>query len=129
MHNLSYKFFLMVYNKSIKGQFIFYFISMKKQSVLIILAVVIIVLGVAVYVSMKKGSVAPLTVSESIEQGTGVAVSPYDFNASGCVGDAGDMAKLKEMCSASGGCDVLGETDPIQAALKFADAQKMYQCK
>ena len=100
--------------------------------IFIILAVLIIIVGGVVYFSNRQTlppSVdAPKNGNAISGQGTGVAVSPYDFNASGCVGDEGDLQALKGMCPAGGACNVMGESDPIQAALKFADAEKMYPC-
>ena len=93
-----------------------------KHTTIIVLTIVIVVAGWLVYTLTQNSS--------TDTQGTGVAVSPYDFDASGCVGDAEDLAKLQELCpSEGGGCDVLGETDAIQAALKFAEASNTYPCQ
>lgn len=93
-----------------------------KHTAVIVLTIIIIVAGWLVYTLTQNSS--PDT------GGTGVAVSPYDFDASGCVGDAGDLAELQTLCPSEGGaCNVLGETDAIQAALKFAEASNTYPCQ
>ncbi|MAF80083.1 hypothetical protein CL629_03335 [bacterium] len=94
-----------------------------KQGVIIILAIAILVIGGALWLNLQPSE------DGNVPTGGGTAVSPYDFNASGCVGDAGDLAELQVLCPSDGsGCDVLGETDPIQAALAFAEAMNQYPC-
>ena len=95
---------------------------MKKHTTIIVLTIIIVIAGWLIYTLAQK--------STSDTGGTGVAVSPYDFDASGCVGDAGDLAELQKLCPSEGvACNVLGETDPIQAALKFAEASNVYPCE
>ena len=96
-----------------------------RQTGIIVLAIIIIAGGWLIYTLTQNSPDA----SDAGTGGTGVAVSPYDFDASGCVGDAGDLAQLQVLCPADGsGCDVLGETDPIQAALSFAEASNQHPC-
>lgn len=99
-----------------------------KWSVLIVFVAFIIIVGGVVYFSKEQAPSAPVLENQP-GAGTGVVVSPYDFNKSGCVGDEGDMQVLKQMCPSSGGCNVAGEIDPIQVAFKFAEAQNAYPCK
>ena len=92
------------------------------KSLVIVLAVILVIGGWLLY-QVGQGD---LNLGGG---GSGVAVSPYDFNASGCVGDEGDLTELERLCPSDGGaCNVLGETDPIQAALKFAEAVNQYSC-
>ena len=59
-----------------------------------------------------------------------VSVSVFDFDGNGCVGNDEDLAILSEKCPSNGeACNVEGETDSIQAALKFAEASKQYPCE
>ena len=112
----------MVYNEiEIRSRSInLFFILYMSKTLVIILAVILIIGGWLVY-QVQTGTLS--------DTSTGVAVSPYDFNASGCVGDEGDLVELDRLCPSDGGaCDVLGETDPIQAALKFAEASNQYSC-
>ncbi|MDP2703685.1 MAG: hypothetical protein Q8P01_00400 [bacterium] len=93
-----------------------------KHTAVIVLTIIIIVAGWLVYTLTQNSS--------TDTGGAGVAVSPYDFDASGCVGDAEDLAELQRLCPAEGGsCNVLGEADAIQAALKFAEASNTYPCE
>ena len=90
------------------------------KTLISILAVIILAGGFVLY-RFKANQPA-------IESEVGGSVSPYDFNANGCVGDEGDLTALQGFCPAQGTCNVLGETDAIQAALKFGEASNQFPC-
>ena len=98
---------------------------MKTKPIVIVLAIIIIaVFGYYVVIrkSSNQGGVPPPS--------GGASVSVFDFDGNGCVGNDGDLAILNQQCPSKGGaCNVQGETDPIQAALKFAEASKQYPCE